>query len=162
MHCHLTTSSNISDLGVIGLHAMALEFAIFDTSTYWWNRPMSAFSAPWSHYGSCDPTMLLSAYNSPKNLPTTIINPLCVTSWSDTLIKMHFLTTLLAIKLNMVGNMSPSWVVTWVALKVGPWYPFWRVTTSCWPQNIAISMHMRGMAPYPYSAVRKLLRYTVL
>ena len=52
-------------------------------------------------------------------------------------------------------------MVPLVVLKCGTWYPFWKVTTSCWSQNTDRSLHIWRPAPYPYNVDRKLPQSTV-
>ena len=131
MHHSPTASSNIPYRSVPGWKVMALYFVTFAFSMFRRKRLMNIFSAPCSHSVSCDPTTPSSAYNNPIHLTTAHPNPLCVNSWSSAVIAIHFLTTFSTIKLNRVGKMSPPWVVPRFSLECGPWYPFWRVTTSC-------------------------------
>ena len=48
-----------------------------------------------------------------------------------------------------------------VALKCGPWYPFWRVMTSFWSKKTSRSLHMQGSDTYHSSIVRRRPRSTV-
>ena len=54
------------------------------------------------------------------------------------------------------------WVFSWVALKCGPWYPFWRVITSFWSQKTSSNLNIQGPASYDSIVVRRRPLSTVL
>ena len=154
-------SSGILACNAPGWHIIVRDLVTLDARPYLLKRLIRTFIVCYIQYDSCEPTMPLLAYKTPKNCPKVSPCPSCDTLWYSTVMARQVLMVFSTITLNIVGDTSTPCIVPLVSGKVGPRKPFCLRTTWWKYQKVSKSLHIRGPVPYPSRVMRRRSRSTV-